>query len=141
MKFKDILKQLGESRIYNINPDGSKTIEKIEKINFIHSNLQKSKGYDNVVEVSDIFHDNYKKSKNYVSMTGKKDPLSNKKIRDMLAKNNEIEYPEVSVDEEGNISFDDGQHRYGMITRLKTERLVCMSSESCDNAKKHGYIK
>ena len=60
LKFNQFLK---ESKIYSLNPDNSKTFHKINEVKFVNSELQKSRGYCNVVEVSDEFHNKYKSSK------------------------------------------------------------------------------
>lgn len=136
--FIDILK---EAKIYSIDVNGNKKLSSIDKINFHHSALQKSLGYDTVVKVSDAFHDAYKKSGNYVSNTGKNDKYSNTNIRNLISKKMDVEYPTVSVCKEGKIKFSNGAHRYAMQSRLKMEKCVVMSSESCGNSKKHNYMK
>lgn len=136
--FKELIQ---EAKMYAIDPSGKKRISEVNSINFHHSSLQKSLGYDNLVKVSDQFHDAYKKSGNYISMTGKKDQFSNKKVRELISKNIQVEYPVVSVCKEGKIKFKEGQHRYAIQSRLKMERCVAMSEESCKNAKRKGYIK
>ena len=136
-KFKAFLK---EAKIYSHNPDGSKKINNINSINYIHSDLQKAKGFNNLVKVSDSFHDNYKKSGDYISVTGINDKYSNKNIRNLLSNNMNVEYPEVSICPKGSINFTNGQHRYGLSHRIGQEKMVTMNSESCSNAKKYGYI-
>ena len=136
--FKTFLK---ESKIYSHNPDGSKKLNKVESINFKHSDLQKSKGYSNLVSISDNFHETYKKSDNYVSVTGKNDRLANKNIRELISKQIEMEYPEVEIDESGNINFVNGQYRYGVMNKLNMEKKVCLKDSCMKNAKKHNYVK
>jgi hypothetical protein len=136
--FKTFLK---ESKIYSHNPDGSKKLNKIESINFKHSDLQKSKGYSNLVSISDNFHETYKKSNNYVSVTGKNDKLANKNIRELISKQIEMEYPEVEIDESGNINFVNGQYRFALEKFINSNVLVVMKDKCLVNAKKYGYVK
>lgn len=138
---KSFKEHLKEYKIYSVNPDGSKSLNKIEQINFHLSDLQKSQGYKNVVEVSDLFHSNYKKSEEYISISGKKDKYSNENIRNLMKNGNNLEYPCVNVDGDGNIKFVNGGHRYGIMNRLKMERKVCLADNCLENCRKHGYIK
>ena len=138
LKFKTFLK---ESKIYSHNPDGSKKLNKVESINFKHSDLQKSKGYSNLVSISDNFHEAYKKSNNYVSVTGKNDKLANKNIRELISKQIEMEYPEVEIDEKGNINFVNGKHRFALEKFINSNVFVVMKDKCLVNAKKYGYVK
>lgn len=138
IKFNQFLK---ESKIYSLNPDNSKTYHRINEVKFVNSELQKSRGYCNVVEVSDEFHNKYKKTSEYVSMTGKKDSSSNRKIRDLMKNENEMEYPEAEISDDGTVWFKNGKHRYGMMNRLGIERKVCLKNSCLENAKKFKYVK
>lgn len=135
--FKEFLK---EAKIYSVNPDGTRKLSKVEGVKFIHSQLQKSLDYTEVCNVSDTFHEVYKKSDSYISATGKKDKLANERIRDLMSKNQEMEYPSVDVCPQGNVTFKQGAHRYMMQGRLNMPKTVAMSKESYKNAKKNNYV-
>ena len=137
-KFSQFLK---EAKIYSLNPDNTKMINNISEVKFIHSSLQKARGYSYLVSLSDEFHSKYKQSENYVSMSGKKDHISNKKIRDLMKNNSEMEYPEAEISDDGSVCIKNGAHRYGMMSRLKMEKKVCLKDSCLKNAKKFGYIK
>ena len=136
---KTFKQHLKEANLYSINIDGNKKLNKVETINFQHSNLQKSLGFSELVSVNDSFHNVYKKSKNYISRTGKNDKYSNNRIRDLIVKQTEMEYPVVDVDEEGNIEFKNGSHRYQFFEVLKMNKKVAMTEQSKKNCKKHNF--
>jgi len=136
---KSFKQLINEAKMYAIDASGKRKISEVDSINFHHSSLQKSLGYDNLVKVSVTFHNAYKKSGNYISATGKKDQFSNANVRNLVSNGMSVEYPVVEICKEGKIKFINGQHRYSVGERLKMERCVVMSSESCANAKKHEY--
>lgn len=127
--------------MYSINPDGSRTNKKVDSLNFVHSDLQKAKGFKNLVDISDEFHYKYKSSNNYISVTGNKDKWSNENIRNLIVKQMEIEYPMVDIADDGNIRFIDGSHRYSIANRFGLDKKVCMKDECLNNAKKFNYVK
>ena len=135
--FKQIL---DEASIYSLNPDGTRKLNKLESINFKHSDLQKMKGFNNLIAVNDLFQNVYKKSKGYISATGKNDYYSNQKLRNLITKDMEVEYPMVKVDDQGNIIFSNGKHAYAIANRINMEKMIAVDDYSMENAKKYGYV-
>lgn len=78
----------------------------------------------------------------YVSSTGEGEMAGRRKtFEEFLKKGRPIEAPEVTIDDQGGVSFINGRHRYSVIRDRGYARIsMAMSPESEVNARKFGLV-